>query len=122
MAIRCRSRVVGAVLHAIWHTLVEIAEIATLTVLGVAGLAAAAGIVHVVLRVRELAASSRAQRVIPARAEIIRLGSPGRDAIEAPYPRPAISRSQTGRAARYPSHGTAASRQSRPPGGRTVSP
>jgi hypothetical protein len=34
----------AAVLHAIWHTLVEVAEIAALTVVSVAGLAAVAGI------------------------------------------------------------------------------
>lgn len=44
--------VIGAVLHAIWHTLVEVAEIAAWTVAGFAVLAAAGGIGYRVTRAR----------------------------------------------------------------------
>jgi biotin transporter BioY len=53
--------VIGAVIHAIWRTIVEAAEIAALTVLGITGLAAVAGIGYVVLRIRTSMARSRAQ-------------------------------------------------------------
>jgi hypothetical protein len=53
--------VTGAVLHAIWHTIVEAAEIIALTVLGITGLAAVAGISYVALRIRASMARSRAQ-------------------------------------------------------------
>jgi hypothetical protein len=88
IAVLVALAVVGAIIHAIWHTLVEAAEIAALTVLSLAGLAAVAGLGYAALRVRARMASPRAQRVIPVRAEVIRLGSPVRGAIEAPAPRP----------------------------------
>ena len=53
--------VIGAVIHAIWHTIVEVAESVALTVLSIAGLAAVAGIGYVVLRIRASVARSRAQ-------------------------------------------------------------
>jgi len=74
--------VIGAVIHAIWHTLVEVAEIAAWTVLGAAGLAAIAGLVYAAVRVRASVTTSRPGRVIPA--EVIRLGTPARDAIDPP--------------------------------------
>jgi hypothetical protein len=52
--------IIAAVIHAIWHTLVEIAEIAAWTVLGIAGVAAAAGIGYAALRVRASVTSRRA--------------------------------------------------------------
>ena len=55
--------IAGAVIHAIWHTLVEVAEIAALTVLGTAGLAAVAGIAWLAHRARQ----DRPGRPIPAR-------------------------------------------------------
>ena len=54
----------AAVLHAIWHTLVEVAEIAALTVVSVAGLAAVAGIGLLAHRAR----SDRPGRPITGRA------------------------------------------------------
>ena len=53
--------VLGAVIHAIWHTIVEVAEIVALTVLSITGLAAVAGIGYVALRIRASIARSRAQ-------------------------------------------------------------
>jgi hypothetical protein len=53
--------VIGAVIHAIWHTIVEVAEIVALTVLSITGLAAVAGIGYVALRIRASIARSRAQ-------------------------------------------------------------
>ena len=53
--------VIGAVIHAIWHTIVEVAEIVALTVLSITGLAAVAGIGYVTLRIRASIARSRAQ-------------------------------------------------------------
>lgn len=43
--------VIGATVHAVWHTIVEVAEIAAWTVVGLAGLAAAAGIAWGVRRI-----------------------------------------------------------------------
>jgi hypothetical protein len=59
--------VVGAVIHAIWRPLVQAAEIAGLVVLGAAALAAVAGIVWVVLLVREHAAVRRTRQDRPGR-------------------------------------------------------
>jgi biotin transporter BioY len=53
--------VIGAVIHAIWQTIVEVAEIVALTVLSITGLAAVAGIGYVALRIRASIARSRAQ-------------------------------------------------------------
>ena len=53
--------VIGAVIHAIWHTIVEVAEIVALTVLSITGLAAVAGIGYVALRIQASLARSRAQ-------------------------------------------------------------
>jgi biotin transporter BioY len=53
--------VTGAVIHAIWHAIVEVAEIVALTVLSITGLAAVAGIGYVVLRIRARMTRSRAQ-------------------------------------------------------------
>ena len=88
IAVLVALAVLVAVLHAIWHTLVEAAEIAALTVLSFAGLTAIAGLGYAALRIRARVASSRGKQLIPARAEVIQLGPPGRDAIEAPPPRP----------------------------------
>lgn len=61
MALLTVLAVIGAVVHAIWHTIVEAAEIIALTVLGITGLAAVAGIGYLVLRIRASIARSRAQ-------------------------------------------------------------
>lgn len=53
--------VAGAIIHAIWHTLVEVAEITAFTVLGIAGLAALAGLGYAVMRVRASIARPRQQ-------------------------------------------------------------
>ena len=77
--------VIGAVIHAIWHALVEAAEIAALTLLSAAGLAAVAGLVYTAVRIRARAVASRERQTIPARAEVIRLGAvPEHDAIKPP--------------------------------------
>ena len=57
---------IGAIIHAIWHTLVEAAEIAALTVLSVAALAVAGGIALLVYRSR----SDRPRRPIALRAVV----------------------------------------------------
>jgi hypothetical protein len=53
IAVLIALAVTGAIIRAIWHTLVEVAEITAFTVLGAAALAAAAGLVYVALKVRE---------------------------------------------------------------------
>ena len=53
--------VIGAVIHAIWHTIVEVAEIVALTVLSITGLAAVAGIGYVALRIRASIGRPQAQ-------------------------------------------------------------
>jgi hypothetical protein len=55
--------VIGAIIHAIWRTLVEAVEIAALTVLGAAALAAIAGIAVLVHRARQ----NRPRRPVAAR-------------------------------------------------------
>ena len=81
--------IVAAVLHAIWHTIVEAAELAALGVVSVIAAAALAGAAYAALRIRAYVLEQRARRPVPVRAEIIRLGAepvrePGRPAIEAP--------------------------------------
>jgi hypothetical protein len=80
--------IVGAVLHAIWHTLVEVVEIVALVLVSAAGLAVAAGGVYAAMRIRARVIESRPRPVIQARAEVVQLGvTPERDAIEAPRQR-----------------------------------
>jgi hypothetical protein len=82
--------VVGAVLHAIWHTLVEVVEIVALVLVSAAGLAVAAGAVYAGVRIRARVLEARDRRTVPARAQVIRLGAePERPAVEAPRQRPA---------------------------------
>lgn len=78
--------VIGAVIHAIWRTIVEAAEIAALTVLAITGLAAVAGIGYVVLRIRASMARSRAQTGPKA----VILGEVTHGSINASHP-PAIA-------------------------------
>jgi hypothetical protein len=68
--------VVGAVIHAIWRTLVDVAEIAALVVLSAAALAAVTGIVYAILLVREHAATRQARQNRPARPVAARVVSP----------------------------------------------
>jgi hypothetical protein len=78
--------VTGAVIHAIWHTIVEIAEILALTVLSITGLAAVAGIGYVALRIGATIARSRAQTGPKA----VIAGEVTHDSINAGHP-PAIA-------------------------------
>ena len=77
--------IAAAVLHAIWHTIVEAAEITALAVISALGLAAVAGIACVALRARRHVLGQRGRQPIPVRAEVIRLGA-GPEVPEADRP------------------------------------
>ena len=51
--------VIGAVIHAIWHTLIEVAEIVVWTMAGIVGLAVVAGLGYAAFRIRASMASRR---------------------------------------------------------------
>jgi hypothetical protein len=80
--------IIGAVVHAIWHTIIEAAEIVALVLVSAAGLGLAAGGIYLAVRIRARQLEARARRPVPARAQVIRLGVlPERNAIGAPAPR-----------------------------------
>jgi hypothetical protein len=81
--------ILGLVLHAIWHTLVEVVEIIALILLSGLGLAAAGGLVYAGLRIRASVRARRPRAVIPARAEAVQPGRQLGPAIEAPRPQAA---------------------------------
>ena len=60
-----------AVLHAIWHAIVEAAEIAALVVVSAIGAAALAGVTYAALRIRAYVLEQRARRPISVRAEVV---------------------------------------------------
>ena len=63
--------IVAAVIHAIWHTIVEAAEIAAIVVVSAIGAAALAGVTYAALRIRAYVLEQRARRPISVRAEVI---------------------------------------------------
>jgi hypothetical protein len=79
--------VVGAVLRAIWHTLVTVLEIAAITAASIAGLALVAGGAYAAVRVGRYVLERRARRPIPVRAQVVRLGA---ELVSAEPERPAI--------------------------------
>jgi hypothetical protein len=82
--------VIGAVIHAIWRTVVEAAAIAAVTVLGAAGLAAIGGIGYLVYRVRQTRPrQNRPRRPVTARP-VYWLPPETRPGLSEPY-KPAIA-------------------------------
>jgi len=84
--------IAAAVLHAIWHTIVEAAEIVALVVVSAIGAAALGGVAYAALRIRAYVLGQRARRPVPVRAEVIQLGAErlhetSRPAIEVPRDR-----------------------------------
>lgn len=67
--------ITGAVLHAIWHTIVEVADIAALVVVSATGAAALGGGAYAVSRIRARILEQRARRPAAVRAEVIPLGT-----------------------------------------------
>jgi len=88
--------IIGAVVHAIWHQLVEAVEIVALVLVSGCGLAVAAGGVYLAMRIRARQLEVRARRTVPARAQVIRLGEP-----------PIVIDSTTGQAIEAPRQRTA---------------
>jgi hypothetical protein len=85
--------VLAVIASAAWHVRHGIEtglEIVMWSIVGAAGLAVAGGLVYAGLRIRASVRARQPRTVIPARAEIVRLGvEPERSAIEASRPRAA---------------------------------
>ena len=60
-----------AVLHAIWHAIVDAAEITALVVVSAIGAGALAGVTYAALRIRAYVLEQRARRPISVRAEVV---------------------------------------------------
>jgi hypothetical protein len=61
----------GAVLHDIWHTIVEAAEIVALVFVSAIGAAVLGGVTYAALRIRAYMLEQRAQRPVQVRAEVV---------------------------------------------------
>ena len=84
LAVLAVLAIVGAVVHAIWHQLVEAFEIAALVLGSAAALAVLAGVACLAVRIRARQLAHRAPRTVPMPARVVRLGAEsGREAIEA---------------------------------------
>ena len=88
--------IIGAVVHAIWHQLVEAVEIVALVLVSGCGLAVAAGGVYAAVRIRARVLELRARHTVPAPARVVRLGEP-----------PIVIDSTTGQAIEAPRQRTA---------------
>jgi hypothetical protein len=78
--------IIGAVIHAIWHTIVEAGEIIALVLASAIGAAALAGVTYGALQVRARVLEQRRRRPVPVRGEVIRLGTEQPPALEASRP------------------------------------
>ncbi len=86
--------IIGAIVHAIWHEVVEAVEIVALVLLSAAGLAVLAGGIYLAVRIRaRVLDASRTRRTVPMPARVVRLGDVTHGSINADVPgmgRPAI--------------------------------
>jgi cation transport ATPase len=80
--------VIAAAVYKARHIIEVAIEVVFWTIIGAAGLALAGGLVYGAVRWRASARARRPRTVIPARAEVVRLGAEPVDmpAIEAPRP------------------------------------